>query len=65
MAEKMITVNGARESNMQNYYEEQENLTKMMFAQTARVPELKPLTQIKPCTEELDCGHKCFGCKGE
>ena len=32
---------------------------------TKRVPPLKPLTQMRMCGEELDCGHKCGGCKGE
>ena len=37
----------------------------MMYAQNSRVPELKPLTEIRPCNHELDCGHACGGCKGE
>ena len=30
-----------------------------------RVPELHPIAEIKPCNEELDCGHSCQGCKDE
>ena len=46
-------------------YKEQERMMAMMFATNQRVPDLKPLTQLRFCGEELDCGHTCGGCKGE
>ena len=45
--------------------EAEAKLLSMMFAQNSRIPELKPLTESRPCNAELDCGHACGGCKGE
>ena len=62
-----ISVNGGRDysANLLVDREQDAKLFSMMYAQNSRVPELKPLTEIRPCNHELDCGHACGGCKGE
>ena len=37
----------------------------MMFSQKKKVPDLKPLTKIRPCDTVHPCKHRCGGCKGE
>ena len=51
--------------NENDWREQEQELRKQMFSTSYRVPNLKPLTQIKACGEELACGHNCGGCKGE
>ena len=61
----LIRVNGGRAQEKLVDREAEASLFSMMYAQASRVPELKPLTEIRPSQHVHDCGHTSGGCKGE